>query len=111
MVSLTGILYYVGNKAKGQISNRVFREKKARQIFRKKEYFLRNVRFSENLKCFIFFQTPTLRFALLRYYRRLHIVPTTNHNNNWLFKYALTTSWSEKFGKSPEKRSSEISFW
>ena len=75
MFSLTGILYYVGNKAKGRISKRVFRENKARQIFRKKKHFLRKIRSSENLKCFVFFQTPILRFALLRYYRQLHIVP------------------------------------
>ena len=31
--------YFVGNKAKGQISKRVFQENKTRQIFRRKEYF------------------------------------------------------------------------
>ena len=32
-------LRLVGNKAKGQISKRVFQENKARQIFRKNEHF------------------------------------------------------------------------
>ena len=31
--------YFVGNKAKGRISKRVFQENKARQIFRKNEHF------------------------------------------------------------------------
>ena len=30
---------FVGNKAKGRISKRVFQENKARQIFRKNEHF------------------------------------------------------------------------
>ena len=34
------ILVFVGIKAKGQISKRVFHENKARQIFRKKKTFL-----------------------------------------------------------------------
>ena len=58
---------FVGNKAKGRMSKRVFQENKARQIFRKTNisYLLirtrtcayqevRNVRFSENLACFVF---------------------------------------------------------
>ena len=57
----------VGDKAKGRISKRVFQENKARQIFLKTNisYHListrksarqgiRNVRFSENLACFVF---------------------------------------------------------
>ena len=32
--------YFVGNKAKGQISKRVFQENKACQIFLKNEHFL-----------------------------------------------------------------------
>ena len=31
--------YYVGNKARGQISKRVFQENKERQIFRKNKHF------------------------------------------------------------------------
>ena len=31
--------HFVGNKAKGRISKRVFQENKARQIFRKNEHF------------------------------------------------------------------------
>ena len=59
--------YFVGKKAKGRISKRMFQESKPRQIFRKTNisYSLirtrtcayqgvRNVRFSENLACFVF---------------------------------------------------------
>ena len=35
----TLIYLFVRNKAKGRISKRVFQENKARQIFRKNEYF------------------------------------------------------------------------
>ena len=58
---------FVGNKAKGRMSKRVFQENKARQIFRKTNISyplirtrtcvyqgVRNVRFSENLACFVF---------------------------------------------------------
>ena len=61
----------VGKKAKGRISKRVFQENKARQIFRKTNISyplirtrtcayqgIRNVRFSENLVCFIFLKHP-----------------------------------------------------
>ena len=52
----------VGNKAKGRMSKRVFQENKEHQIFRKAGISypvihirgLRNVRFSENLACFVF---------------------------------------------------------
>ena len=63
--------YLVGNKAKGQISKRVFQEKKARQIFWKMNISyplihkricayegVRNVSFSENLACFVFLKHP-----------------------------------------------------
>ena len=63
---------FVGNKAKkGQISKRVFQENKAHQIFRKTNISyplirtrtcayqgVRNVRFSENLTCFVFLKHP-----------------------------------------------------
>ena len=52
----------VGNKAKGRISKRVFQENRARRICRKTNISyplirtgVRNVRFSENLACFVFF--------------------------------------------------------
>ena len=58
---------FVGNKVKGQISKWVFQENKACQIFRKTNISyplirtrtcayqgVRNVRFSENLTCFVF---------------------------------------------------------
>ena len=59
-------LQVVGNKAKGQISKWVFQENKAHQVFRKTNIFypliptdtsayqgVRNVRFLENLVCFL----------------------------------------------------------
>ena len=65
---------YVGNKAKGRISKRVFRENKARQIFRKKERFLppdtHKCPFFGKFDVLCFFETPVLRFALLPYDRR-----------------------------------------
>ena len=64
-------LHFVSNKAKGRISKWVFEENKARQIFRKTSIShpvirtrlcayqgVRNVRFSENLVCFVFFKQP-----------------------------------------------------
>ena len=61
------ILEIVVDKAKGQISKRVFQENKARQIFRKTNISyplirtrmrayqgIGKVRFSENLACFVF---------------------------------------------------------
>ena len=61
----------VGNKAKKQTSKRVLQENKARQIFRKTNIFapwyaharvpyqgVKNVRFSENLACFVLLKHP-----------------------------------------------------
>ena len=63
--------YIVGNKAKGPFSKRMFQKNKARQIFRKVNishslisactcayHGVRNVHFSENLACFVFFKQP-----------------------------------------------------
>ena len=62
--------HFVVNKAKGRISKRVFQKNKARQIFRKTNISypdthtyvcvsgVRNVRFSENLACFVFLKHP-----------------------------------------------------
>ena len=58
---------FVGNKAKGQISKWVLQEKQSTTNFPKNEHFvpsnthmyvrfLENVRFSENLMCFVFFK-------------------------------------------------------
>ena len=66
----------VGKKAKGRISKWVLQEYKARQIFQKMNISyplisactyqgVRNVRFSENLSCFVLLVTPILRFTLL----------------------------------------------
>ena len=57
------LLEIIGNKAKGRISKRVFQENKARQLFRKNKRTcayqgVRNVRFSENLSCFVFLKHP-----------------------------------------------------
>ena len=72
----------LGDKASGQISKRVLQENKARQILRKTNItyplirtrtcayqMVRNVRFSENLTCFVFSNTH-LRIALLPQCRR-----------------------------------------
>ena len=73
----------VGNKAKGQISKRVFRENKARQIFRKIEHFLppethtyvcvsagKKCSFFGKLGVLCFLETPVFRCAFLPYYQR-----------------------------------------
>ena len=65
------LIYNVGNKAKGRILKRVFQENKARQIFQKTNVSyplirtrtcmyqgVRNVRFPENLACFVFLKHP-----------------------------------------------------
>ena len=56
-------LHFVGNKAKGRISKRVFQENKARQVFREKQTYL-------TFGVLFFLETPVLRFGLLLYYRR-----------------------------------------
>ena len=52
------MLLIAANKAKSQISKRVFQENKAYQIFRKTNISayqgVKNVRFPENLVCFVF---------------------------------------------------------
>ena len=64
-IDIKHITKLVGNRAKGRISKRVFQENKARQIFRKTNISyplirtqVRNVRFSENLTCFVFLKHP-----------------------------------------------------
>ena len=102
--------YLVGNKAKGQISKRVFQEKKARQIFRifwkmNISYPLihkricayegvRNVRFSENLACFVFllpFCLITDNFPNLRKkeWQKILILSKINHINLFLYKNCM----------------------
>ena len=76
----------VVNKAKGWISKRVFQEKQCTPHFPKKEHFLppwyahvRKVRFSENLTCFVFLETPVLSFVFYPYSRQYitdNILPT-----------------------------------
>ena len=64
-----------GNKTKGQISKGVLEENKQSTLNFSKNtcayQWVRNVRFSENLACSGFLETPVLRFALLSYYRRI----------------------------------------
>ena len=81
--------YFVGNKAKGQISKRVFQENEARQIFRKTDIpypmirtcayqGVRNFHFSENLTCFVFLKhlfwdspfglLPTIHYNACQYF-------------------------------------------
>ena len=68
-VTLKNSSEFVGIKAKGWISERVFQENKASQIFRKTNIShtlirtcmyqgVRNVPFSENLMCFVFLKHP-----------------------------------------------------
>ena len=70
---------FVGNKAKGRISKRVFQESKIRQNFRNTNIsYHTHVCVSGGKKCLFygnfgvlcFLETPVLRFALLPYYRR-----------------------------------------
>ena len=75
---ISGIRFFpfVGNKAKGRISKRVFQENKTHQTFRKTNISyplrVRNIHFSENLVCFVFLKHPfwDLPFCLLPHYRR-----------------------------------------
>ena len=60
--------YFVGNKAKGRISKRVFQENKALQIFRKTK---------------ISYPLIRTRFALLPYYRRLLDI-SWEYGNEWV---------------------------
>ena len=76
--------YFVGNKAEKRISKRVFRENKARQIFRKTNITLWYADVRVRMRrwemfvfgkfgLFCFLQTGLLRFAYLTYYRRFRI--------------------------------------
>ena len=92
-------LKLVGNKAKWQISKRLLQENKACQIFRKNEHFLppdihtcvgvsgvRNVRFLENLACFVFFN---IRFEI----RPFSLLPTNNFDCIWTLLARLPQFW------------------
>ena len=81
----------VGYKPKGWISKRVFRENKTCQIFRKTNISrtcayqrVRNVRFSENLTCFVFLKHPfwDLPFCLI-----------TNEISWWKFWWKIVSSF------------------
>ena len=94
-------LKFVGNKAKGRISKRVFQENKARQIFRKNERFLppdthayvcvsggKNIRFCGKFGVLCFLETPFLRFGLLPYYRRIAVTFSKiqeNHSESFFY--------------------------
>ena len=66
--------YYVGNKAKGRISKRLFQENKARQIFRKSNISYPLIRTRNVLR-----YAPVLRFALLPYNRQLQSCKILSH--------------------------------
>ena len=70
-IKFSDLLYFVGNKAKGRISKRVFQESKVHQNFSKTNISyplirtrkctyqgVRNVCFSEILACFAFLEHP-----------------------------------------------------
>ena len=64
---------FVANKAKGQISKRVFQENIARQIFRKTKISYLCIRgkkcsFSGKFAMLCFLEIPVLRFVVLPYY-------------------------------------------
>ena len=75
-------IYLVGNKAKGQISKRLFQENNARKISEKWTFLPPDIHKYECIsggnKCsffgkfsvLCFLETPVLRFTLLPYYRR-----------------------------------------
>ena len=76
------ISYFVGNKAKGRISKRVFQENKTYAKFSEKQTFLTACfRKAGGKKCsffgefgMLFLETSLLRFALLPYYRRFGLL-------------------------------------
>ena len=79
---------YLGNKAKERISKRVFQENKARQ--RTCAYLgVRNVRFAENLACFVFLKHPfwDLLFCLI-----------IDNRNTWRAEVYLTSSRTTTMG-------------
>ena len=59
--------HFVGNKAKGWISKRMFQKNKARQIFRKTNMI--KCLFFGKFGVLCFLQISVLRFAVLPYYR------------------------------------------
>ena len=100
--------YFVGNKAKGRISKRVFQENKARQIFQKTNisYPLictrgKKCSFFGKFGVLCFLETTVLRFSLLSDYRRffprkknLHGVTeqtrTLKHAHTYMHTYTNT---------------------
>ena len=114
---------FVGNKTKGRISKRLFQENKARQIFRKMKISypmihtrtcayqgVRNVRFLENLLCFVFLLPPLcdLPFCLTTDDLRLILPSYRNQSTNlrywFLRKYSFKNlfSWIYSCCSNPE---------
>ena len=112
------IWYFVGNKAKWWISKRVFQENKARQIFRKTNISyplirtrayqgIRNVRFSENLACFVFLK-PVLRFARdfdtdINFWISQKILNSFSRVQIWTSDSEINGNKLEKFGSKPRE--------
>ena len=104
------------SKAKGRISKRVFQEKKARQIFRKTNIFyplictrtctyqgVKNVRFSENLPCFLFLKHSfwDSPFCLLTD-EFLYLIVKIMYDksliyNKWFFYLKKSNAWCAKY--------------
>ena len=93
---------FVGNKAEGRISQRVFHENKARQIFWKKKTFLTPFPFSENLACFVFLKHPfwDSPFCLITDKSQNLVFP--NAHKDKYGKIACLMHTSRKYGKWPE---------
>ena len=68
-------------RQKDESQNGCFKKNKTSQIFVCAYQEVRNVRVSENLACFVFLETPVLRFALLPYYRQIP-TSTTDFKTN-----------------------------
>ena len=101
------IRLFVGNRAKGRTSKRVFQENKTRQIFRKTNISYPLIRcVSEGKKCSLFgkfgvlsfLETPVLRFALLPYYCRIERLLSMKDRWNicYFWRQFIENGWKNK---------------
>ena len=88
-------LKFVGNKANGWISKRVFQENKAYQIFRQTNISYPLIRCVSGGKKFLFFgkfdvpcflEKSVLRFTILSYYRRI-VLGNWNYCRSWVYLF------------------------